>query len=422
MAEDLYRIDLQRTPAAELYAAIEEFTAIKFPIDRRPHEGFLLDFKQDLNEKTLYTVAAFANTFGGLLLLGVSDKDGRPENIVGVSSAGELKNQVVNFISSNIVPCPSFEIGECALPTDSAKKVCVVRVKESPEMCLITKKGDEPVRVRVEDNSPRADAAQLRALMLRKQSKSNFQLRFDSLRNAWASRLLVTRAHNPGPRVMSNTRSWAVLFPFEHPEIDMDVNTEKRFYSIVQKHFPCFGSADECIDPGPRSRESYQIHRLILSHDIERVWQFDSSGAFGLASQTAWGDAANGPYWSLCDLVMDLCLLLRASREFWQSFGYLGGARLAVRLGINGLQLRYDGQGFHPIFYSHSPPITRQAFAICPAPVTTTPLEEELNIGFQTGEVYVVSRIVNQLMRAQGHSADLIILEQSMKAVLGPAK
>jgi hypothetical protein len=305
------------------------------------------------------------------------------------------------------------------LPTDPAKKVCVVRVKESPEMCLVTKKGEQPVRVRVEDESRPADAAQLRAIMERKRSRRSFASELQVRVNLWAS-LIVTSACKPDAnlRVSSGTRLWAVFFPLEHPEIELDVNTERKFCSIVRKYFPGFGSDDERVDLGPRSKDSYQTHSLILSHDFERVWQFDSSGAFGFASQTAWRDPAGGLYWSLCDLVIDLSLLLRASREFWESFGYFGGAQLVVRLSIDGLSLHYDPQGFHAIFHRPSGPIARDALAISPNPVTTRPLEGELHVTFQTDVVYVVSRIVNQLMRTHGHAADLPKLERSIGAIL----
>jgi hypothetical protein len=422
MAEDLYRLDLQRTPAAQLFAAVEGFTSIKSPPDQRPREGYLLDFKQDWSDSALHTVAGFANTFGGLLILGVSDnKDGVPEDIVGIPSVGELKTRIGSLISTNLLPCPSFEIGECALPTDPAKKVCVVRVKESAEMCLVTKKGERPVRVRVEDQSPPADAVQLRDLIRRKESRQRFPSRLDSLRSGWGQSLLVTRIPQTGSsqRVMSSTRSWAVLFPFEHPEIEIDVNIEKAFDSIIGEYFSFFGREDERIDLGPRARDSFQIHRLIIKDDFERVWQFDSSGAFGLASQMAW-NIANRNSWSLCDLAIDLSSLLRASRKFWESFGYFGGARLVVRLNIQELNLYREGQGFPALVYGSSPPIARNAVALSPTPVTTTPLEFELEVTFQTDVVYAVSRIINQLMRSLGHATDLPKLEQSLRVILPP--
>jgi hypothetical protein len=420
MTRGLYRFDLQRSSAAELYAAVDEFTATKQPVEQRPREGYLLDFKQQWSDTALHTVAAFANTFGGLLIIGVTDIDGRPEKIIGEPWPGELKTRIGNIIASNLLPCPRSEIGECSLPSDPASKVCVVRVSETPEICLITKKGEQPVRVRVEDTSPPADAARLRDLLQRKRSKDVYHSQLNARREAWKSLFHVTvqNAQDPNNRVMSRSRLWSVIFPVAHPEIEIDINVESRFYSIVQKHFPFYGSDDERVENGPRSRDSFRTRRLILSHDFERAWQFDTSGTFGLVSQARWGDANNGPYWSLCDMIIDLALLLRSSRDFWQSFGYFGGAQLVVRMDIQGLKLLTDRHGFPPIFYQHYPPIARDALARSPNPITTNPLEEDLNVNAQTDDIYAISRLVNLLMRAQGHATDLTKLERSIGGVI----
>ncbi|MGH9326718.1 MAG: AlbA family DNA-binding domain-containing protein [Terriglobia bacterium] len=426
MAEDLYRLDLQRVSSTELYDAVESFTSVKLPPDQRPQEGYLLDFKEDWSGRALQTVAAFANTFGGILLLGVSEQNARPNAIVGVPYRGELKLRIGSVISANLVPCPVFEIGECSLPSDANLKVCVVRVKESSEICLITKKGERPVRVRVENQSLEADASQLTALIQRNQSKQAFDGRVNQIYEAWSSGLYVTKVYKERPtqRVRSDTQLWAASFPVAHPEIETDLAGEKKFFSVIEKHFRNFGIEDERTEPGPRARKSYQIHRLILSHDFERVWQFDSSGSFGLASQTAWPDGAGGLIWSLYDLVIDLVSLLRASREFWESFGYFGSARLVVQLGINNLRLYYDHAGFHPILYanrfSSSSPLARAVFAISPTPTEGKPTVD-LNVAFHEGEAFVVSRIVNQLMRALGHGAEIEALERSITGIVPPA-
>ena len=86
MSIDLYRDDLNRASRNELYDAIAAFIRLDEPPDQRPREGYLLDFKQEWGEKGLRTVAAFANTFGGLLIVGISEKEGRPEAVVGIAS------------------------------------------------------------------------------------------------------------------------------------------------------------------------------------------------------------------------------------------------------------------------------------------------------------------------------------------------
>ncbi len=53
------------------------------------------------------------STFGGLLIVGVNEKDGKPQDIVGVQLGTELKTQIASSISANISPTPSFGIAEC---------------------------------------------------------------------------------------------------------------------------------------------------------------------------------------------------------------------------------------------------------------------------------------------------------------------
>jgi hypothetical protein len=142
MADDLYRVNLQSVGGSSLYRLIHEFTSMERQIGDRPREGYLLDYKEDVSDRFLRSVAAFANTFGGLLIVGVTEKDGRPDTLAGVSVQGEWKTKIASMIAANLFPCPQFEIAECALPTDAGRKLSVVRVRETPEICLLAKKGE----------------------------------------------------------------------------------------------------------------------------------------------------------------------------------------------------------------------------------------------------------------------------------------
>jgi predicted HTH transcriptional regulator len=169
MAEDLYHCDLKSISGTLMYEALRAFTLVDRPIDERPREGYLLDFKEDLNgdskKRFLHSAASFANTFGGLLVLGVSEKDGRPEALVGLTVSGELKTQVASLIASNLFPCPPLDIAECSMPKEANRKLAVIRVRETAEVCLVARKGEShPVYVRIEDQSEPADASQLRSV------------------------------------------------------------------------------------------------------------------------------------------------------------------------------------------------------------------------------------------------------------------
>jgi predicted HTH transcriptional regulator len=133
------------------------------PLERLS-EGWTLDYKERWTEGMLKHAAAFANTFGGLLVVGVSEKDGKPQDIVGVELKSELKTQIASSISANTSPTPVFEIAECMHPKDRSRRIAVVRIRNVNKLHYYMK-GDKPVYIRNEDESSPANAAQLRSLV-----------------------------------------------------------------------------------------------------------------------------------------------------------------------------------------------------------------------------------------------------------------
>jgi hypothetical protein len=143
---DLYKDDLITPADQDLYAAIELFIRMTSPQTERTQEGYLLDFKATWSDSSLRAVAAFANTFGGLLIVGVSDKDGRADEIVGIASKRqELKTSIASAIASNISPTPPYDLRDVAFPEGSGRHLCIVRVRKGNHLYLLTKKGDQPI-------------------------------------------------------------------------------------------------------------------------------------------------------------------------------------------------------------------------------------------------------------------------------------
>jgi ATP-dependent DNA helicase RecG len=74
-------------------------------------EGKTLEFKRDLSspDGILRTIVAFANTSGGVILLGVEDKS---RGVVGVNNVLAEEERVANLIADSISPklIPSLEI------------------------------------------------------------------------------------------------------------------------------------------------------------------------------------------------------------------------------------------------------------------------------------------------------------------------
>jgi len=113
---DLYKDDLAAVADRDLYSAVEAFARTASPPTDRTQEGYLLDFKSAWSDSALRTVAALANTFGGLLLVGISENGGRADQPVDVASPRqELKTTIASAIASNISPSPPYEIRDVLL-------------------------------------------------------------------------------------------------------------------------------------------------------------------------------------------------------------------------------------------------------------------------------------------------------------------
>lgn len=98
-------------------------------------EGKQLDYKQEIpsSDKDILakTVAAFANTNGGTLIIGVSDDENdKPlPPFEGIQIRDGIRNQIEQIIRGRIQPVPFSEVHVC--PEDNGKTFAIVRVPES---------------------------------------------------------------------------------------------------------------------------------------------------------------------------------------------------------------------------------------------------------------------------------------------------
>ncbi len=367
MTLDLYRDDLNRPSGAELYSGIESFCRISEPIDKRPQEGYLLDFKQEWGEKSLRTVASFANTFGGVLLVGISEENAKPKDIVGIQSNSEIKTQIASSIASNVSPTPPYDIAECSLPNEPTKRLCIVRVRKGVQLHFLTKKSEQPVYVRNADESRPAQAAELRALMERRAGSTTSACDLQDRLKEWQTQPLFIRgggihadpAQPAMTRMASPTFFRILVLPLERQAVIFDQVLEAKFREIIDRQYPGITrlipmNADVNINYD-RGRNWYEWQWLHKGLDYERRWRVNARVEFGFVTQTKFTMREGGSFWSLCDVAFAIINTLLAVRSFWEAANYFGDGRLTAELCLGELNLhkldRYPW-GFGPLFYS----------------------------------------------------------------------
>jgi len=101
--------------------------------EQRIGEGVNLDYKKDFPPSGLEkTILAFANTFGGVILIGIEDEDSKPKPpFEGIEYKDGLEERVWNIIVDNIYPPVFPEIRVC--PPHNNKTFVIIRVPQSNE-------------------------------------------------------------------------------------------------------------------------------------------------------------------------------------------------------------------------------------------------------------------------------------------------
>jgi len=93
-------------------------------------ESINLDYKENFTEKLEKTISSFANSNGGLIIIGIKDENSRPkEPFVGLDFVRGMEERIWSIILDNIYPPLFPEVFICQ-PVDN-KTFAIIRVQES---------------------------------------------------------------------------------------------------------------------------------------------------------------------------------------------------------------------------------------------------------------------------------------------------
>lgn len=180
-------------------------------------ENIYLDYKKQIDNSSLAkTIAAMANTWGGIIIIGVDEEDSKPKlPVVGLEYVEHLREQINNIILGNITPPVFPEIQVCE-PVNN-KIFIVVRVIQSNFTPHATKNNTKVYLRTDTSNEPEELATVDRILWLVDKRDKSVKLK-DSFYSIAEERYrnLCKEKNYDGVPFADATLSLSPAFPFEN--------------------------------------------------------------------------------------------------------------------------------------------------------------------------------------------------------------
>jgi hypothetical protein len=436
MSVNLFTDDLNALKNDELYFAIEEFAKAQ------PSEGWQHDYTLLWSDSALMKVAAFANTFGGVLIVGVKkeSKDAICE-LLGVESESEYKTRIASSIAANVSPVPSYVVSECHRPNEKNLKFCIVQVRERKSLHLITKKGISPVYVRNEDESRQADASQLRRLIDRERElpavAARMAERVKSLRDVLAVNCEYQNKDSENwfmsPRRPSDTSLKCEMILADTVALELDESHEERLSRLVTEFYPRIrGTVQEDVAKQCEGRHA-DFYEYVAYHknlDFETRWRIVATGDLGHATQINYCSAGIQNVWSIVDLAFSLILFQRMAMKWWESIGYFGEGYLHAHLMVGGLNVLREAKHeyyIHAFDPSYTPDsrgkrldIRKDAILLSPSAGNAANAEAKVTYSSDEKDLpRITTSLLNQLLRSLGHTVKRSLLQGSIESMIG---
>jgi hypothetical protein len=436
MPTDLFTDDLGTLSNDDLYAAIEELTKAQ------PNEGWRLDYTEQWDDSALKNIAAFAHSFGGLLIVGVRKTKGdvAPE-LLGTESSFEYKTRIASAIAANISPVPSYSIFECYKPGNPTTKFCVVRVRESKVLHLVTKKGLDPVYIRNEDEVRPANAEQLRMLIDREREtpalSQNIGRRAIDLQVSKSVRFGYkdqdSDAWHMSPYQDSTTFLKLEMIPAEAVRLELERSHETSLWRFVSDRYPRVLDTlrtGVALRAEIRTGQSYELVWYHKALGYEGRWRIMSTGEIGHATQVKYHlPGVNQGVWSVVDLAQYVILFVRLNMKWWEYIGYFGGGYLFVQLNVPGLSLLRHPDGYftyafdvlyQPNRVNSRPSIRKDALLSSPSPGTGA--DATAKVEYFTNEKNLsrlTTSVLKQVLRPLGYAVVWDLLQESIDSLVG---
>jgi hypothetical protein len=297
---------------------IREFLCLTSPESQRPQEGPQVDYKVEAPPDLGDSIAALANTYGGLVFIGVKSdkaKQNIPTDTPGAKFGGDVKARLTDRIVSTVNPRPDFEIHSVPSGTE-AQFVAVIRVRQGTFPPYEYSQGATiRIPVRVQDTNRQATLREIEDLLKRREmlNRPPEELVGEYLDSHFF--FCTVGPEEGGDR--DGRIQKVVILPRADLRLRLDSKVERGFEALIRSSF---GRSRE-LTPKLRLGRCIQVeYRGSACHRIWRIW---STGALGFAAS----HSRQGPE-PVGNLAADLVFTCRLARNILQEYGYFGGSVL----------------------------------------------------------------------------------------------
>ena len=305
-----------------------EFEDVKAFCDEQIEENRRLEYKRvfsskDENKQIAKEISAFANTHGGIILVGVGEKDRKPKlPIDGIAYVKGLNEKVTSIALKNIYPPVFPETKVCRFGDNLEKAVVVIRVQESDETPhTVERTTGIYVRVDSQNDPQRAPFEEIEWLMNRREKAVENRERL--LRRA------EERFDNqPLKKNFKAFQCVSVIPVFPHaPLVALENLSDIADESKVSVHNCDF----------PRTSQYKTAHESIVYDSVyESFLNYTEINLFGLIfSKQSLGGSDNEKKVILFQAAM-VEGMLRFSLNFYEKVGYWG--LISINLSLEGIR------------------------------------------------------------------------------------
>lgn len=297
-------------------------------------ENINLDYKEKIESSIAKTVSSMANTWGGLIIVGVEDDDSAPKlPAIGMEFKEHVEEQINNIILGNINPPVFPEIKICK-STDGKYMFAIIRVCQS-NITPHAIQGSTKVYLRTNtSNEPEELATIDRVLWLTNRRQKSIDLK-NSFSDTTSKRFLSISARESAPvGLCLTTFSMCPSYPFEmlinHEELEETRLGDIRVQSYPEFHFPMNLHSVEYI---PTQFGVYSFKNTcgrIRYEEINRYGFF--SFITNLSVMKELNDKSTVPYTNINSIFRVADSMFECMEKFYSKIGYWGILEFKIKL------------------------------------------------------------------------------------------